>query len=66
MSGKSFKGIKKELASEYGSQFERVTPTIQFSNQLMVAFKKIYELKSVLPVKLIDSANANLKQKIAV
>ena len=34
-----------------------VTPTIQFSNHLVVAFKKIYELKGVIPVKMIDPVN---------
>jgi len=32
-----------------------VTPTGQFSNHLMVAFKRMYDLKAVVPVVLLQS-----------
>jgi len=33
-----------------------VTPIVQFSNQLIEKFRKIYELKAVIPVKLLEPA----------
>jgi hypothetical protein len=33
-----------------------VTPIVQFSNQLMEKFKKIYELKAVIPVVRLQPA----------
>jgi len=31
-----------------------VTPTIQFSNQLLKSFKKMYELKAIIPVEMVQ------------
>ena len=42
-----------------------VTPTIQFSNQLMKSFKKIYELKSVIPVQMIQPCGLLRTMKVA-
>lgn len=33
-----------------------VTPTVRLSNQLMESFKRIYDLKDVVPVRLLQPA----------
>jgi hypothetical protein len=43
--------IKKEIVITI-SFF--VTPTGQFSNHLLERFKKIYELKAVIPVQMLQ------------
>ena len=56
--------IKKEIAFTISLVF--VTPTIQFSNQLWVAFKKLYELKADIPVQLLQPVRGELYRKYAV
>jgi hypothetical protein len=42
-----------------------VTPTIQFSNQLLEKFRKIYGLKAVIPVQMLQPAILPRKLKVA-
>jgi hypothetical protein len=42
-----------------------VTPTIQFSNHLLERFKKIYELKAVISVQMLQPAILPRKLKVA-
>jgi hypothetical protein len=42
-----------------------VTPIVQFSNQLIEKFKKIYELKGIIPVKLLEPAVLPKRLKVA-
>ncbi len=42
-----------------------VTPTIQFSNQLMEKFKKIYQLKAIIPVRMVEPARLPGKLRVA-
>jgi hypothetical protein len=40
-----------------------VTPKIQFSNQLWVAFKRMYELKALVPVVMLQPNKGELYKK---
>ena len=63
--GKGFSDGKKEKSSGNAAQSFVVTPTIQFSNQLLEKFKKIYELKAVMPVQMLQPAILPKKLKVA-
>lgn len=45
--------------------FAFVTPTGRFSNQLIERFKKIYELKAVIPVQMLYPAILPKRLKVA-
>ena len=55
--------FKKRLS--FGITSCVVTPTIQFSNQLLEKFRKIYELKAVMPVQMLQTAILPRKLKVA-
>jgi hypothetical protein len=42
-----------------------VTPVRQFSNQLLASFKRIYELKAILPVKMLEKTATSKVRKVA-
>ena len=42
-----------------------MTPEVQFSNQLIEKFKKIYELKGVVPVIMLEPAKIPKRLKAA-
>jgi len=42
-----------------------VTPSGQFSNQLLERFKKIYELKAVMPVQMVQPIKLPSKLRVA-
>jgi len=42
-----------------------VTPSGQFSNHLLERFKKIYELKAVIPVQMLQPAILPRKLRVA-
>ena len=42
-----------------------VTPVRQFSNQLLASFKRIYELKAILPVKILEKTATSKVRKVA-
>jgi hypothetical protein len=54
--GKAFSYNQKEKSSKNAAQSCIVTPTGQFSNHLLERFKKIYELKAVIPVQMLQLA----------
>lgn len=45
--------------------FDVVTPTGQFSNHLLERFRKIYELKAVIPVQMLQPAILPKRLKVA-
>jgi hypothetical protein len=51
---KGFSDSKKEKSSKIAAPSYVVTPIVQFSNHLLMKFKRIYALKTVIPVKLIE------------
>lgn len=64
-SGKGFGGGKKEKSSGNAAQSCVVTPTGQFSNHLLERFRKIYELKAVIPVQMLQPAILPKRLKVA-
>ena len=63
--GKGFGDSKKDKSSKNAAKSYVVTPKVQFSNQLIEKFKKIYELKGVLPVIMLEAAKIPKRFKAA-
>ena len=63
--GKDFSDCKKEKSSGKAAQSCEVTPSGQFSNQLLQRMKKIYELKAVILVNMLEPAKLPKKLKVA-
>jgi hypothetical protein len=55
----------KKKSSGKTAQSCFVTPPGQFSNHLLERFKKIYELKAVIPVQMLQSAILPRKLRVA-
>ena len=47
---------KKGQEANFSDLSLMVTPTVRLSNQLMESFKRIYDLKDVVPVRLLQPA----------
>ena len=58
------RGVKNKRALLF-SRTLLVTPIVQFSNQLIEKFKKLYDLQCVIPVKLIKAQPLQSKMKVA-
>lgn len=56
---------KKRLQDESCSLLRLVTPTGQFLNHLLERFRKIYELKAVIPVQMLQPAILPKRLKVA-
>ena len=65
IAGKGFGNGRNEKSSGNAAQSCVVTPTGQFSNQLLERFRKIYELKAVMPVQMLQPAVMPRKLKVA-
>ncbi len=55
--------VEKEKAVENNGLSYRASPIVKISNQLLEDFKKIYELKPILPVSALKYKNLGRKNK---